>query len=162
MNNALLDESQLLNLLRWPVCRRGAITFKDMKLVCSACTACFPLAGHPHYDFTRFMLSGHRRLFNQYAEIDAGLVAGPATAFVWALENIVLAFSSLPTTRKVAKAGVRFGFGWIKYLDYFLVNRPEAMDGASCTYFMGSKADIRITDSEFIARYVGAKHLRHV
>lgn len=114
------------------------------------------------YDFTRYTFSGHRRLFNQFAEIDAGLVAGPATAFVWALENLVLAFFSRPAIRKVAKAGVRLGFGWIKYLDYLLANRPEAMDGASCTYFMGAKDDLGITDSEIIVRYVGAKHLRHV
>ena len=113
------------------------------------------------YDFTRFTLSGHRRLFNQFAEIDVGMVAGPATAFVWALENLILAFTSRSILRKLAKVGVRLGFGWIKYLDYFLVNRPEAMDGASCTYFMGAKAQHRIPDSEIIARYVGAKALRH-
>jgi len=114
------------------------------------------------YDFTRFTLSGHRRLFNQFAEIDVGMVAGPATAFVWALENLALAFVSRPTLRKLAKIVVRLGFGWIKYLDYLLEHHPEAMDGASCTYFMGSKANVRVPDSEIIARYVGAKALRHV
>jgi uncharacterized protein YbaR (Trm112 family) len=114
------------------------------------------------YDFTRFTLSGHRRLFNQFAEIDAGMVAGPATAFVWALENLTLAFASRPILRKLAKVGVRLGFGWIKYLDHFLANRPEAMDGASCTYFMGAKAEERTPDSDIIARYIGAKTLRHV
>ena len=113
------------------------------------------------YDFTRFTLSGHRRLFNQFAELDAGLVAGPATALVWALENFVLAFSSRPTIRKVLKAGIRFGFSWIKYFDYVLKDRHEAMDGASCTYFMGAKANMRVTDAEIIASYVGAKHLFH-
>jgi len=114
------------------------------------------------YDFTRFTLSGHRRLFNQFSEIDAGMVAGPATAFVWALENLALAFVSHLTLRKLAKIVVRLGFGWIKYLDYLLEDRPEAMDGASCTYFMGSKTNIRVPDSEIITNYVGAKALRHV
>jgi len=114
------------------------------------------------YDFTRFTLSGHRRLFNQFAEIDVGMVAGPATAFVWALENLILAFAERQTTRKLAKFGVRLGFGWIKYLDYLLVNRPQAMDGASCTYFLGAKAQERVPDSEIVARYIGAKAIRHV
>lgn len=114
------------------------------------------------YDFTRFTLSGHRRLFNHFYEIEAGLVAGPATALVWAIENLALAFVSRPSLRVLAKVGVRLVFGWVKYLDYLLVNRPEAMDGASCTYFMGAKAEVRIPDSEIIARYVGAKALRHV
>ena len=114
------------------------------------------------YDFTRYTLSGHRRLFNQFTELDAGMVAGPATALAWALENLTLAFISRPLLRKLAKTGIRLGFGWVKYLDYLLANRPEAMDGASCTYFMGAKADSRVADSNIIARYVGAKAVQHV
>lgn len=114
------------------------------------------------YDFTRFTLSGHRRLFNQFSEIDVGMVAGPATALVWALENLALALVSRAPLRKLTKVGVRFALGWIKYLDHFLAKRPEAMDGASCTYFLGAKAQERVPDSEIIARYVGAKALRHV
>lgn len=114
------------------------------------------------YDFTRYTLSGHRRLFNHFAEIDAGMVAGPATALVWALENLALAFTSRETTRKLTKAGVRFAFGWIKHLDRMLVHRPAAMDGASCTYFFGSKIDSQVSDADIIAGYVGAKHWRHI
>lgn len=113
------------------------------------------------YDFTRFTLSGHRRLFNQFAEIDAGMVAGPATAFVWSLENLVLACVSRPTLRKFAKIVVRLGGGWIKYLDYFLENRPEAMDGASCTYILGRKCKDKVSDVDIIAHYTGAKHMQH-
>jgi len=114
------------------------------------------------YDFTRYTLSGHRRLFNQFAEIDAGMVAGPATAFVWSLENLALAFASQSNLRKLIKIIVRLGFGWLKYLDYLLEHRPAAMDGASCTYFMGTKTNMPTPDSEIIAGYVGAKTLQHV
>lgn len=113
------------------------------------------------YDFTRYTLSGHRRLFNGFDEIDSGMVAGPATVLVWAIENFVLAFLSGPVVRKVAKGIARFLFSWIKHFDRFLQNRPEAMDGASCTYFLGRKIDGRVPDTEIIARYVGAKHVRH-
>jgi len=37
------------------------------------------------YDFTRYTLSGHRRLFNGFSEIESGMVAGPGTVLVWAI-----------------------------------------------------------------------------
>ena len=114
------------------------------------------------YDFTRYSLSGHRRLFNGFAEIDSGMVAGPATTLVWAIENFALAFVSRAMLRLVTKALVRLVFAWLKYLDLLLQRRPEAMDGASCTYFLGTRIENKVSDAEIIARYVGAKHLQHV
>lgn len=114
------------------------------------------------YDFTRYSLSGHRRLFNRFSELESGMVAGPATALVWSIENFVLAFISRPQLRLVMKAVVRLAFAWLKYIDCFLQNRPEAMDGASCTYFLGTKMNGHVADDDIIARYVGAKHLSHV
>jgi SAM-dependent methyltransferase len=113
------------------------------------------------YDFTRYTLSGHRRLFNSFSEIESGMVAGPATALVWSIENFVLAFISDSRMRKLTKALVRLCFAWLKYCDRLLINRPEAMDGASCTYLLGRKMEGLVLDSEIISRYVGAKHLRH-
>ena len=40
------------------------------------------------YDFTRYTLSGHRRLLNRFDEVASGVVAGPGTAFVWAAESL--------------------------------------------------------------------------
>lgn len=113
------------------------------------------------YDFTRYTLSGHRRLFNCFSELESGMVAGPATALVWALENFALAFLVRPGSRRLVKAVVRLAFSWLKHVDRLLVKRPAAMDGASCTYFLGRKIEGRVADAEIIARYVGAKHLRH-
>lgn len=113
------------------------------------------------YDFTRYTLSGHRRLFNAFQEIDSGLVAGPATALVWSIENFALAFVRRSAFRKLTKALVRVFLGWLKYFDHLLVNRPEAMDAASCTYFFGSKGEMLVSDLEIITKYVGAKHLTH-
>lgn len=114
------------------------------------------------YDFTRYSLSGHRRLFNGFSELESGMVAGPATTLVWSIENFVLAFVSRPGLRLVMKALVRLAFAWLKHIDRFLEKHPEAMDGASCTYFLGAKMNGRVADDEIIARYVGAKHLSHV
>ena len=114
------------------------------------------------YDFTRYTLSGHRRLFNGFIEIESGMVAGPGTALVWAIENFALAFIDRPAIlRNSVKALVRICFAWLKYFDRFLINRPAAMDGASCTYFLGRRIEGRISDSEIVARYLGAKYLKH-
>jgi SAM-dependent methyltransferase len=113
------------------------------------------------YDFTRYSLSGHRRLFNGFTEIDSGMVAGPATTLVWTIENFILAFFSNRKLRLVVKAFTRLVFSWLKYIDYFLQKRPEAMDGASCTYFLGAKSKLPVSDAAIIAGYVGAKHLSH-
>ena len=113
------------------------------------------------YDFTRYTLSGHRRLFNGFSEIESGMVAGPGTALVWAIENFGLAFTVRPVSRKVTKAVVRLFFGWIKYFDLLFVRNPAAMDGASCTYLLGSKAEGHVSDADIIALYVGAQNLKH-
>lgn len=113
------------------------------------------------YDFTRYTLSGHRRLFNRISELDSGMVAGPGTALVWAVENFFLAFFSRPFARKLGKSAVRLLFSWLKYFDYVLEKRPEAMDGASCTYLYGAKVDRCVSDADIVSSYVGAKHLRH-
>jgi SAM-dependent methyltransferase len=111
------------------------------------------------YDFTRFSMSGHKRLFHRFSELDSGMVAGPATALVWALESLGLSFSRRPGIRLLVKAIVRLLFGWLRYIDYFLKNSPSAMDGASCTYFLGAKADAVVPDAEIIAGYVGGMYL---
>jgi SAM-dependent methyltransferase len=113
------------------------------------------------YDFTRYTLSGHRRLFNGIAEIESGMVAGPGTALVWAIENFAIAFIVRPVLRKITKVVVRLAFGWIKYFDLLFVRNPAAMDGASCTYLLGSKIEGHVSDADIIARYVGAQDLKH-
>ncbi|MCZ6616530.1 MAG: methyltransferase domain-containing protein [Gammaproteobacteria bacterium] len=113
------------------------------------------------YDFTRYTLSGHRRIFNGVRELESGMVAGPGTALVWAIENFALAFIVRPSLRNIVKAAVRIVFGWIKYFDLLLADKPAAMDGASCTYLLGRKIDGRVPDVEIVANYVGAKYLKH-
>lgn len=113
------------------------------------------------YDFTRYTLSGHRRLFRHFAEIEAGMVAGPGTVLAWSLENFLLAFARRPRTRRLTKAAARIGFAWLKNVDRWLKDRPEAMDGASCTYLLGRRATEPVRNQAIIDGYVGAKHLSH-
>ncbi len=114
------------------------------------------------YDFTRYTLSGHKRLFNRVSEIDSGMVAGPGTVLVWSIENFAIAFIARSSIRKITKAIIRLAFGWIKYFDLLLKNSPAAMDGASCTYLFGRKVSGYISDSKIISNYRGAQSLRHI
>ena len=78
------------------------------------------------------------------------------------IENFALTFVSRPVLRRMTKALVRLIFAWLKPFDRLLVDRPVAMDGASCTYFLGRRIEGRIPDAEIIAHFVGAKHLRRI
>ncbi len=151
LEHVLYPESAASEIVR--VLKSGGLLYSEM-----------PFMQQVHegaYDFTRYTLSGHRRLFNRLAEIEVGMVAGPGTALVWALENLLLAFITGSSQRKLAKAASRLVFSWIKHVDRFLAHRPQAMDGASCTYFLGSKTGVMRSDADIIASYIGAKHLTH-
>ena len=114
------------------------------------------------YDFTRYTLSGHRRLLNHFEELESGMIAGPGTALAWAIEYFLTAFADRPLSRQLLKASSRFATFWLKWFDYYLAKKPQAMDGASCTYFYGSKSSSNIADELIIARYVGGNSLSHI
>jgi ubiquinone/menaquinone biosynthesis C-methylase UbiE/uncharacterized protein YbaR (Trm112 family) len=125
-----------------------------------------PFMQHVHegaYDFTRYTLSGHRRLFNSFTEIKSGMVAGPGTVLVWSIENFFISFFMKKQLRNIVKAMSRYLFFWIKYFDFIFRNKPQAMDGASCTYFYGKKNnESKISDKEIINIYIGAKLINHI
>lgn len=114
------------------------------------------------YDFTRYTLSGHRRLLNHFREIEAGMVAGPGTALAWSIEYFMLSFVGEGRIRLAVKALARLGTFWLKWFDAYLASRPAAMDAASCTYFYGEKAAERMRDDAIVAAYVGGRSLSHL
>jgi SAM-dependent methyltransferase len=107
------------------------------------------------HDFTRYSHLGHRRLLNRFSEIESGMCAGPATALVWSIEHFFLAFARPPTARRIVKACVRLAASWLKYFDLVLRSQPQALDGASCTYFLGRRIDGTIPDASIVAGYWG-------
>jgi len=113
------------------------------------------------YDFTRFTMSGHRRLFNLISEIESGLVAGPATAFVWAAEYLFMSFSSKRSIQKFIKIIIRPFIFWIKYFDYILSRYPQSLDSASCTFLFGIKSETKINDIDIIKNYNGVNIISH-
>ncbi len=113
------------------------------------------------YDFTRYTLSGHRRLFIGFREIDAGMTAGPGSALAWSIESFVRSFFVSSRMRMVVTGISRLFWGWLKYLDPYFATKDAAMDGACGTYFFGTKSEIERTDDEIITAYIGSRHLAH-
>jgi SAM-dependent methyltransferase/uncharacterized protein YbaR (Trm112 family) len=109
------------------------------------------------YDFTRFSLVGHRRLFRRFAELESGAVAGPGTALAWAWRYFLTSFARSPRAAKVLAWIGRITGIVIEQFDYLLGQRPGALDGASCVFFLGTRSPRAISDRDVVAGYRGAR-----
>jgi SAM-dependent methyltransferase len=101
------------------------------------------------YDFTRFTLSGCRRLFRNFTEISAGALGGPGMALAWSISYFVGSFSQSEIWSTFRIAGLPFFIFWIKYFDVFL-NNPKAADAASASYFLGYRSETPTLDREIL------------
>lgn len=107
------------------------------------------------YDFTRFTHLGHRRLFRRFDEIDSGAVCGPGMALAWSYQYFLLSFTTSRTLRALLRVFSRLTSFYLKYADYYLVNRPGALDAASGFYFMGRRAERVLLDRDLVKLYRG-------
>jgi SAM-dependent methyltransferase len=113
------------------------------------------------YDFFRASMGGHKLMFQDYDELDSGMVAGPFTLLLWTLESILL--SIMPSIIHMpVKALYRVIFFWIKYLDYLVKNNNAAIDSASATYFYGQNKGKPRSLNDIINSYRGKKTVKHV
>jgi SAM-dependent methyltransferase len=109
------------------------------------------------FDFTRFTYLGHRRLFREFEEIISGPVAGPAMALCWAYKYFL---SSFTTSHILGCLIDRFAHAtsfFLKYFDYYLIDKPGAYDAASAFFFMGRKSNSCLPDSELVKQFKGAR-----
>ena len=102
------------------------------------------------YDFTRFTRRGHRLLFRKFEEISSGAVGGPGMALAWAYRYFLLSFVKSKAARALVGAFVRLTSFWLKYIDYYLIDRPGTLDAASAYYFIGRKSNMFLSDRELI------------
>jgi len=109
------------------------------------------------YDFTRFTLSGHRRLWRWFDEIEAGVSGGPGMALAW----------TIGATARTAVGGTRVGRALalllaaaagalLTRLDPYLIRRASASDAASATWFLGHRRETPVDDRVIVERYRGA------
>jgi SAM-dependent methyltransferase len=118
-----------------------------------------PFMQHVHegpYDFTRWTETGHRRLFRMFTAIETGVTAGPAVTLLWSLAYLARTIPRRHITRLAAEKLTIICFAWLKPLDALLLSRAGATDGASGVYFLGSRAEQPVADSDVIALYRGA------
>lgn len=108
------------------------------------------------YDFTRFTHLGYLRLFRRFEQIDSGTCGGPGMAIALLYRSFLLSL----VRGKIARRGVgifaTLTAFWCKYVDYFLLNRPAALDCTSGCYFLGRRSERTVSDRELIRLYRGA------
>ncbi|MBW4670601.1 MAG: methyltransferase domain-containing protein [Cyanomargarita calcarea GSE-NOS-MK-12-04C] len=109
------------------------------------------------YDFTRFTHLGHRRLFRKFEEISSGASCGPGMALAWSYQYFLLSFVKSPLARGLVKVFARMTAFWLKYFDYYLIDKPGTFDAASSYYFMGKKSDRILSDRELLTLYKGTQ-----
>ena len=108
---------------------------------------------HEHaYDFTRFTRSGHRWLFNEFSELRAGTIGGPAESLLWSIRYLA---RSLFRSDKIGSAFVLVFF-WLRYLDRFVDERHRA-DAATGVFFLGKKEAGSIKTRDLVAYFPGVR-----
>lgn len=106
------------------------------------------------YDFTRFSMSGHRRLFRRFEQKKAGALAGSGTTLGWSYTYFLISlFGFTPGLKLLIKTFARLTAFWLKYFDHLTMHLNRTVDGASVTYFIGSKSSKTLTDKELISHY---------
>ena len=108
------------------------------------------------FDFSRFTHLGHRRLFSGFVELESGLACGPGMALAWSYMYFLLSFSRSKTIRRLLKVFAMITSFPLKYFDYYLADKPAALDAASGYYFLGKKANLPLSDRDLIRLYMGA------
>ncbi len=105
------------------------------------------------YDFMRFTHRGHRRLFNNFDEIDSGLTGGPGMALGWSWQYFLRSFGVSQQSQFILTLIARLTSFHLKYFDYLVRNKSTAYDSASGFYFMGRKNLHVISDKEIVHIY---------
>lgn len=88
------------------------------------------------YDFTRYTLSGHRWLFRDFKEVDAGVLLGPGISVLWSISYFVRSFG---LSRRLASFCAA-PFFWLRFIERF-AKKGAAADAACGLYFLGEKSD---------------------
>ena len=106
------------------------------------------------YDFHRFTHLGHRRLFRNFTEIKSGAICGPGMALAWSYSYFIYSFFP-KKMRKLFLPVTHFTSFFLKYFDYYLIDKPGTFDSASGYYFLGQKSDKILSDADLLTLYKG-------
>jgi len=109
------------------------------------------------YDFTRFTHLGHRRLFRKFEEIEHAPLMGPGTVLAWSYTHFIKSFSSSKKIVFFLTAFAHLTSFFLKYFDYYLIDKPGSYDAASAFYFLGKKNKKTLKDRDLIKGFKGMK-----
>jgi len=104
------------------------------------------------YDFVRLSERGQRWLFRWFDEVESGIVAGPGTTLAWSVDHFVRALTRSKTAGRIAGLSLSW-LGWLEPL----MNRAHALDGASCLWFVGRRAECPLEMRALLRGYRGAQ-----
>jgi SAM-dependent methyltransferase len=107
------------------------------------------------YDFTRFTYLGHRNLFREFVQIEAGALCGPGMALAWAYRYFLCSFAVSRKLRRLISGFAHFTAFFLKYFDEWLIDKPGTYDAASAFYFMGRKSDEALPAASLLQLYRG-------
>jgi SAM-dependent methyltransferase/uncharacterized protein YbaR (Trm112 family) len=106
------------------------------------------------YDFTRFTLIGHRRLFRKFDQSEIGTVLGPGQVLAWSFQYFLLSLSDNGLYRKVVRAaGLLLTFP-LKYLDLLTKGKTGAIDMAGGVFFFGKRREAALPDRQIVTDYL--------
>jgi SAM-dependent methyltransferase len=108
------------------------------------------------YDFTRWTMTGHRRLLHQFDELEAGAVGGPGEALAWSLRYFMLALAGDSRLRRGFELLTQVSTLPLRWLDRWLRGRPAGLDAASGTFILGRRRPTPLPDADIVAAHRGA------
>ena len=109
------------------------------------------------YDFTRFTYLGHRNLFSQYSVIKSGSCIGPGSALAWSYLYFLMSFSKNKIIKYILGVFALLTSFWLKYFDYLLIDKDDALDAASAYFFIFKKLKNPISSESIIKEYKGSR-----
>ncbi len=108
------------------------------------------------YDFTRWTMTGHRRLLHEFDEIAAGPVGGPGEALAWSLRSFAVALAGdHPRARRLLGSLLTLLTLPLRLVDLLIGDTPAALDAAGGTFLLGRRREGARPDAEIIAAHVG-------
>lgn len=133
----VLDPQQVVNEI-WRVLKGSGRVFSSTPFMQQVHEGAF--------DFYRPTLSGHRWWFRRFEETRSGVAIGSGTALVWSIRYFLAAITGNLLMGKILSAP-------LSLLSIFDRIGSRHADGASVTYFFGTKADTELTVSEIVSFY---------
>lgn len=90
-------------------------------------------------DYHRWTISGVRFLCRDFRELEVGVTNGPGSGIAWILVEYAKTWPQSRFFKALFKNIAKVLVSPLKYLDYFLISRPDVYNVTGGMYFLGRK-----------------------